>query len=250
MKKIFQRFVFISLIFYSGFSYSQINYKTALLNHIWSLECQTIQSGGVVYQEKNNKITMTRIQANLSKDVNSRELVLNEIKPIGINQLIYSYTENNKSTSDTIEFNSLNYRLLERITDSTYIVKNGIHISSGMNTLYSSRCDDKSAVFTLVSKNVIRTPSENDIYLKVKLTPEQKQKLHTMCRLLQDAEIKIQNACSVAGDIDRCIQIQRSNQIENQINQASKLFNESFNWQTLLGVKMACSQSGYNVGYF
>ena len=229
MKKIFNFAIFfLFLILFCGKSYSQVNYKTDLLNFVWSIDCNKTKMHSILFTEgPNNEINKNVFIE--GRKVNDTFETIRKIEGAGGYLLNLYFVDNtNKTGIDTIEIKGGNYRLINRVLGSEQIVQSGRNIKSNIDTSYFKKCAAGSEAHIIVSNLFLNKKTDQPTSITTKdPSPELASELMNLVTMIQ--------AATKAGDYNKGCDL--SKQVlklteglnKDLINQAKDLFENQCN---------------------
>jgi len=148
---IFFSYCFSLFFMLSTNAFSQVNYKTELLNFVWSIDCNNAKMPSFLITEgPNNEIIKNAFSE--GQKVNALSQIIKKIENAGGSLLnLYFIDNTNKAGVDTIEIKGENYRLINRILESEQVVQSGRNIKSNTDTSYIKKCSANSGAYIMIS---------------------------------------------------------------------------------------------------
>jgi len=160
--------VFFSLIFilFCEKSYSQINYRTDLLNYVWSANCNDVKAPAVLFTESSSNDVIKNVFVE-GKTVDSFYQSIKKIEHSNEVWVNLTFIDNkNRSGLDTIELKGESYRLINRIIDGELFTKSGKSVKTNAETPYFYKCSSGSASFVMVDNSYSNKNSSNQTNTK------------------------------------------------------------------------------------
>ena len=157
-------FPFVFLL--STNSFSQVNYKTDLLNFVWSINCNNINLPSYLFTESSNNVIMKHGFSEGQRS-DSFSQTIKKIEGAGGPFLhVFFMDSRNRNGVDTIEIKNEGFRLIHRVIDGEYFFKSGRNLKTNLETTYLNRCSANSAVFIMVdnlypNKNSVNQTNTN-----------------------------------------------------------------------------------------
>ena len=168
MKKLLNHVVFFCSLFliFIGKSYSQADYKTDLLNHVWSANCN--ESNYAVLYTLGSNSELIRIYFKEGKIDEDSYQFIKKIEYSGESFINIHYVDKkNRLGTDTIEFKNDRFRNFNRVIDGEQIIKSGKRIKDNTELSYLNKCSSNSSTFimvnnlTLIKNSETKTSSKN-----------------------------------------------------------------------------------------